>query len=82
MTKSGPAAEGLKSWRKGDGCGRGRSVVKIPAQHWDEFRDWAESPAKEVPALRRLAAIPPEWQVVERSGTQLKTPEPGHEGKG
>jgi len=38
-----------------------RSVV-IPAADWEKFEAWVASPAKDVPALRKLAATRPVWQ--------------------
>jgi len=37
-------------------------LVTIPAEDWDKFEAWLEAPAKNVPALRQLAAIQPAWQ--------------------
>jgi uncharacterized protein (DUF1778 family) len=37
-------------------------VVTIPAADWEKFEAWAHAPAKQVPALRALAATPPAWQ--------------------
>ena len=37
-------------------------LVTIPADAWERFEAWAHAPAKEVPALRKLAAAPPVWQ--------------------
>ena len=37
-------------------------IVTIPAEHWEKFEAWVGSPAKEVPALRKLAASRPVWQ--------------------
>jgi uncharacterized protein (DUF1778 family) len=37
-------------------------LVTIPASDWEKFEAWVESPAKDVPALRKLAASPPAWQ--------------------
>lgn len=31
-------------------------VATIPAEDWETFEAWVDAPAKEVPALRRLAA--------------------------
>ena len=39
-----------------------RTRVVIPASDWARFEAWAASPAKEVPALRELAAHKPVWQ--------------------
>jgi len=37
-------------------------IVTIPAEHWKKFEAWVDAPAKEVPALRKLAASRPIWQ--------------------
>ncbi len=37
-------------------------LVTIPADDWERFEGWAFAPAKDVPALRKLAAIRPAWQ--------------------
>ena len=37
-------------------------LVTIPAADWERFESWVESPAKDVPALRDLAATRPAWQ--------------------
>ncbi len=37
-------------------------VVTIPADDWEKFEAWVNAPAKEVPALRKLAASRPAWQ--------------------
>jgi uncharacterized protein (DUF1778 family) len=37
-------------------------VVIIPATDWEKFEAWAHAPAKQVPALRELAATRPAWQ--------------------
>jgi uncharacterized protein (DUF1778 family) len=39
-----------------------RRLVVIPAADWEKFEAWVDSPAKEVPALRKLASTPPKWQ--------------------
>ena len=39
-----------------------RRIVTIPAEDWERFEAWVDSPAKDVPALRRLAATPPAWR--------------------
>lgn len=38
------------------------SVVTIPAADWARFEAWVEAPAKDVPALRDLAAHRPAWR--------------------
>lgn len=40
----------------------GHRVVTIPAADWEKFEAWVEAPAKDVPALRELAAHRPAWQ--------------------
>ena len=37
-------------------------VVTIPAADWTAFEAWVSAPAKEVPALRKLAATRPAWR--------------------
>ena len=37
-------------------------VVAIPAEDWEKFEAWVNAPAKEIPALRRLASSRPAWQ--------------------
>jgi len=37
-------------------------LVTIPAADWGKFEAWVEAPAKDVPALRELAALLPAWQ--------------------
>jgi uncharacterized protein (DUF1778 family) len=37
-------------------------VVSIPAADWEKFEAWAKTPAKDVPALCKLAASRPVWQ--------------------
>ena len=39
-----------------------RRVVTIPAKDWAKFEAWASAPAKEVPALRKLAKTRPAWR--------------------
>jgi len=39
-----------------------RRIVTIPATDWEKFETWLDQPAKEVPALRDLAAHRPAWQ--------------------
>lgn len=39
-----------------------RTVVTIPAKHWEKFEAWVNAPARDVPALRELAAHKPAWQ--------------------
>ena len=37
-------------------------VIAIAARDWDRFEAWVHAPAKDVPALRELAATRPAWQ--------------------
>lgn len=37
-------------------------MVTIPAADWEQFENWVQSPAQDVPALRELAATRPAWQ--------------------
>ena len=37
-------------------------LVTIPAGDWEKFEAWVEAPARDVPALRQLAASRPAWQ--------------------
>ncbi|MER9299127.1 DUF6290 family protein [Mesorhizobium sp. M0621] len=37
-------------------------IVTIPAADWEKFEEWAKSPPKALPGLRRLAASRPVWQ--------------------
>jgi uncharacterized protein (DUF1778 family) len=39
-----------------------RRIVTIAAKDWARFEAWANAPAKQVPALRRLAKTRPAWQ--------------------
>lgn len=39
-----------------------RTVVTIPARRWEKFEAWAHAPARDVPALRELAAHKPAWR--------------------
>jgi len=39
-----------------------RRLVTIPAEQWERFEAWVNSPAKDVPELRKLAATRPAWQ--------------------
>jgi len=39
-----------------------RRIVVIAADDWDKFEAWVDSPAKDVPELRKLAASRPAWQ--------------------
>ena len=37
-------------------------VVTIPAEDWDRFEAWVDAPARDVPALKELAATRPAWR--------------------
>jgi uncharacterized protein (DUF1778 family) len=37
-------------------------LVAIPADAWEKFETWAKAPAKDIPALTRLAKTRPVWQ--------------------
>ncbi|MGI8839213.1 MAG: DUF1778 domain-containing protein [Caulobacteraceae bacterium] len=39
-----------------------RRVVIVPAADWEKAEAWAAAPAKDVPALRRLATAVPAWR--------------------
>jgi len=39
-----------------------RTIVTIPAKHWDAFEAWIRRPAKAVPALVELARRTPSWE--------------------
>ena len=39
-----------------------RRVIIIPVADWERFEAWAFGPAKDVPALKELAAFRPEWK--------------------
>jgi len=39
-----------------------RRMVTIAAADWEKFEAWVDQPAKDVPALRDLAAHRPAWQ--------------------
>ena len=39
-----------------------RRVVTIPAHDWEKFEAWVGAPAKDVPALRKLADSRPAWR--------------------
>jgi uncharacterized protein (DUF1778 family) len=36
--------------------------VTIPAAKWKQFEAWVNSPAKEIPALKKLSKSRPVWQ--------------------
>lgn len=37
-------------------------LVTIPAEDWARFEVWVDAPARDVPALRDLAATRPAWR--------------------
>lgn len=39
-----------------------RRTITIPAEDWERFEAWIESPAVEIPALKELANTGPTWQ--------------------
>ena len=39
-----------------------RRLVSIPAQDWERFERWAAAPAREIPAIKELAAKPLTWR--------------------
>jgi uncharacterized protein (DUF1778 family) len=39
-----------------------RRIVTIPAGDWERFEAWAQAPAQDIPALRKLAETPPAWR--------------------
>ena len=39
-----------------------RRIVTIPAKDWAKFEAWANAPARDVPALRKLAKTRPLWR--------------------
>ena len=39
-----------------------RRVVTIPAEAWENFEAWCHAPAKEIPALVKLAGRKPAWE--------------------
>jgi uncharacterized protein (DUF1778 family) len=39
-----------------------RRIVTISVKDWARFEAWASAPAREVPALRKLAKTRPVWQ--------------------
>lgn len=40
----------------------GRSVVVIPADHWEAFESWLEEPPARNPALEELGRLSPSWE--------------------
>lgn len=47
-----------------------RRLVTIPAADWEKFGAWADAPAKDNPALRKLAASLSAWEA-KYGGTLL-----------
>lgn len=39
-----------------------RGSVTIPAEDWEKFEAWVDAPAKDIPAIRKLATTRPAWQ--------------------
>lgn len=39
-----------------------RSLITIPAENWAAFEAWLHKPAKELPALKKLAKRRPTWE--------------------
>ncbi|MBS0639951.1 MAG: DUF1778 domain-containing protein [Acetobacteraceae bacterium] len=39
-----------------------RRIITIPAEDWARFEQWAQAPARSIPALRELAATRAVWQ--------------------
>lgn len=37
-------------------------IIEIPIALWEQFEAWLDEPAKEIPALKRLAASTPAWE--------------------
>lgn len=37
-------------------------LVSIPTADWEKFEAWVDAPAKDIPALRKLAVSLPAWQ--------------------
>src|SRR5208337_761448 len=40
----------------------GRTIITIPAKDWEQFEAWIGAPAKAIPALEKLGALPPSWE--------------------
>ena len=38
-----------------------RRLITIPAADWEKFEAWMNEPAREIPAMKRLAAHRPVW---------------------
>ena len=36
-----------------------RTIVTIPAEHWEAFEAWINRPAEVIPALKKLARVTP-----------------------
>jgi uncharacterized protein (DUF1778 family) len=39
-----------------------RRKIEIPAEDWDSFMAWADSPPEDIPALRKLLATRSVWK--------------------
>ncbi len=39
-----------------------RRIVTIAASDWERFEAWVDAPARDIPALRKLAASTPAWR--------------------
>lgn len=39
-----------------------RRIIEIPVTQWEQFEAWLDEPAKEIPALKRLADSTPVWE--------------------
>ncbi|MGB3919172.1 MAG: DUF1778 domain-containing protein [Thiothrix litoralis] len=39
-----------------------RRIVEIPIALWEQFEAWLDAPAKEISALKHLAASTPVWE--------------------
>jgi uncharacterized protein (DUF1778 family) len=39
-----------------------RRIVTVPAEEWEKVEAWVKAPARDIPALRELAASRPAWQ--------------------
>ena len=39
-----------------------RTIVTIPAEHWEAFEAWINRPAEVIPALKKQARVAPSWE--------------------
>lgn len=39
-----------------------RTVIRIPAEHWEEFESWLKRPGRPLAGLRDLASRRPTWE--------------------